>query len=477
MGLAQSFFRGEHGTKRKRMRSETNSDSDSDDSTLNRTLHTRKRKRLMTTSQYIYRALFQEGQNNDITLIALGKSWRLHKVYLMQSAFFASMFSGHWKESNEDVIRMEIVDPNINLDSLRLVLGSLYQDELTVEPAEVIPLLATATLLQLDGVITQCVEIMEETVNVQTAVKYYEASTEYGVNKVKEACFKWLLVNLLSFLPESPKRLREISVDLMESLVSSQDLCVIQTEFSLYVLLKLWLFLKLHPAIDGSAQEVINAAHQFFQARAGCQEFLLSEAGKPFEAAFRGLRLSSLIGHPNDVDMIQGDRIIPHSSLLPVFREQWFKMLRTDQGVDKGPKQLSELEFNKNSLRCGRVLFGDAAQHMWRWTGFHFGLDLVLTYDHGVLKLRRNHRMENEMSLSQQTRRNLMYRVSIFVLDEQRQVKFKLCSGIQSTTLCKNEEIRLITIEKEHSFPLLLSANFLVATPIASTTTVAVSES
>lgn len=38
------------------------------------------------------------------------------------------------------------------------------------------------------------------------------------------------------------------------------------------------------------------------------------------------------------------------------------------------------------------------------------GLDLVLTYDHGVLKLRRNHRMENEMALSQQARRNLMYR-------------------------------------------------------------------
>ena len=72
------------------------------------------------------------------------------------------------------------------------------------------------------------------------------------------------------------------------------------------------------------------------------------------------------------------------------------------------------------------------------------------------------------MSLSQQTRRNLMYRyeyrttaeicitflkcylfrVSIFVLDEQRQVKFKLCSGIQSTTLCKNEEVRLLLFEK-----------------------------
>lgn len=68
---------------------------------------------------------------------------------------------------------------------------------------------------------------------------------------------------------------------------------------------------------------------------------------------------------------------------------------------------------------------------MWRWTGFHFGkninigtifslwsivtlffigLDLVLSYDHGSLKLRRNHRMENEMALSQQARRNIMFR-------------------------------------------------------------------
>lgn len=53
------------------------------------------------------------------------------------------------------------------LSALQVVLGSLYQDELFVEPAEVVPLLATATLLQLDGVIDQCVAIMEETVNAQ----------------------------------------------------------------------------------------------------------------------------------------------------------------------------------------------------------------------------------------------------------------------------------------------------------------------
>lgn len=42
------------------------------------------RKKLMTTSQYIYRTLFLEGQNSDVTIVALGVDWCLHKVYLCQ---------------------------------------------------------------------------------------------------------------------------------------------------------------------------------------------------------------------------------------------------------------------------------------------------------------------------------------------------------------------------------------------------------
>lgn len=55
------------------------------------------------------------------------------------------------------------------------------------------------------------------------------------------------------------------SEELMGSLVSSQDLCVIQTEFSLYVLLKLWLYLKLHPAWEGTATDGISAAQHYFR--------------------------------------------------------------------------------------------------------------------------------------------------------------------------------------------------------------------
>lgn len=66
------------------------------------------------------------------------------------------------------------------------------------------------------------------------------------------------------------------------------------------------------------------------------EEFLSTETGKPYAIAFRGLRLPSLLGHPQDVDMLLGDRLIPAKLLDPVFRTQWYNMLRADQGIDKG---------------------------------------------------------------------------------------------------------------------------------------------
>ena len=101
---------------------------------------------------------------------------------------------------------MKIVDPCITLDSLHVTFGSLYQDEITVEPGEVIPVLASATLFQLEGLISQCLVIMEETVNVETVVSYWEACQAYGNVDLSKVCVEWLTVNLLSHLPDHPAR-------------------------------------------------------------------------------------------------------------------------------------------------------------------------------------------------------------------------------------------------------------------------------
>ncbi|KAM7305105.1 hypothetical protein ISCGN_015005, partial [Ixodes scapularis] len=108
-----------------------------------------KRKKLMTTSQYIYRTLFLEGQNSDVTIVALGVDWCLHKVYLCQSPYFASMFCGSWKEREEGIVEVGIEDPRVTCEALKIVFGSLYLDEIVIDPENAIPVLATATLFQL----------------------------------------------------------------------------------------------------------------------------------------------------------------------------------------------------------------------------------------------------------------------------------------------------------------------------------------
>jgi len=59
---------------------------------------------------------------------------------------------------------------------------------------KVIPVLATATLLQLEGLISQSASLMRENVNLQTAVAFYEASQMYANLDVEEACLRWLQV-------------------------------------------------------------------------------------------------------------------------------------------------------------------------------------------------------------------------------------------------------------------------------------------
>lgn len=50
---------------------------------------------------------------------------------------------------------------------METVFGSLYLDEVTIDPKDVISVLATATLFQLDELINRCSEVMIETVNAE----------------------------------------------------------------------------------------------------------------------------------------------------------------------------------------------------------------------------------------------------------------------------------------------------------------------
>ncbi|GBM72142.1 Protein germ cell-less [Araneus ventricosus] len=446
-------------------------DSEEEDYTLSP-----KRRKVMSTTRYVYQALFEEGQGSDVRIVALNRTWNLHKLYLSQSPYFNSMFNGEWRERLQDEIDIIITDENITSDALHKVFGSLYQDEIQIMPLEAVAVLACATLLQLDDLIQQSVEVMKESINIETILLYYEASELYGLIEVKNSTLDWLNRNMLFCMNASPEHLRQVSCDLMSELISSPKLVVVQTEFSLYLLLKNWVFLK-ESLFFRNYETISVAADQYFQSNKSSTPFLLTDTGSTYLNAFRALRLQHLVIHHVDMELIESDNIIPVDWFMPIFKIQWYHMLRVDQGVDKGPKQVSEEDFNRDCVRCGRVLQTDT-QHSWRWTGFNFGFDIVISYKNGCFKLRRFQTSESESPAFQSQsqiialrakKRHLMYRITVCSLDKNGRVLSKGETDIKTVSLNENEQITVLSFPATLSFPVLLSANFLLTTPLRST--------
>src|SRR5574341_1517824 len=96
---------------------------------LQQVVCTRQGKKVKIKSEYAYQTLFLNGETSDIKIRALGKVWCLHKRFLCQSDYFATMFRDSGKECHKDIIDLEINDQNINVESLQFVLGSLYRNE------------------------------------------------------------------------------------------------------------------------------------------------------------------------------------------------------------------------------------------------------------------------------------------------------------------------------------------------------------
>uniref|UniRef100_UPI00398E8F0D germ cell-less protein-like 1 isoform X1 n=2 Tax=Pristiophorus japonicus TaxID=55135 RepID=UPI00398E8F0D len=427
-----------------------------------------RRKKLKSTSKYIYQTLFLAGENSDITICALGQEWHLHKIYLCQSGYFSSMFSGSWKESSMNYIELEIPDHNIDTEALQVAFGSLYRDDVLIQPSRVVTILAAACMLQLDGLIQQCGETMKETISSKTVCGFYAAAGTYGLDSVNQKCLEWLLNNLMTH--QSVDLLKELSIGLMEKLISSPDLFVMQVEMDVYTALKKWMFLQLVPSWNGSLKQLLTDADAWFsksrKETCSCSNFLDTEQGQKFAVVFGHIRLQYVINDLTSAKIIERDMIISSGCLAAVYKQQWFAMLRTEQDNDLGPKEINKEEFELHSMRCGRKLAKDG-DYCWRWTGFSFGFDLLVTYTNRFIIFKRNTLSQPcNGAVSLLARRNIAFRLRLASFDSNGKVICNRSAGYQVLSLEKDQEQIVLNLDSRLlMFPLYICCNFLYTSP------------
>jgi len=114
-----------------------------------------------TLTGHLLRHGLEEGRYSDVTVIAFGQKYHLHKLLLDRVPFFSSAFSGPWAESSshEMTLLPEEIDSNISREAFELALKRIYGTHSPAqEDQETIGLFATACWLDMPRLVDSCVE-------------------------------------------------------------------------------------------------------------------------------------------------------------------------------------------------------------------------------------------------------------------------------------------------------------------------------
>ncbi|KAI2477437.1 BTB domain containing protein [Pyrenophora tritici-repentis] len=110
---------------------------------------------------HLYTRGLLEGRHSDITIIAFGQRYPLHRLILDRAPFFTTALSEPWLESQskEVVLHPEEIDSSITQASFELAIRKLYGVDISKESdAEAIGLFATGCWLEMQDLIDSAIE-------------------------------------------------------------------------------------------------------------------------------------------------------------------------------------------------------------------------------------------------------------------------------------------------------------------------------
>ena len=102
-----------------------------------------------------------QGKHSDISILAFGHTYKLHRIILDRAPFFASALSEPWCEASQKEVQLhpEEIDPHITLAAFELALNRLYGLNIpAVEIEEAMGLFATGCWLEMQDLVDDSVE-------------------------------------------------------------------------------------------------------------------------------------------------------------------------------------------------------------------------------------------------------------------------------------------------------------------------------
>ena len=168
-----------------------------------------------------------ESQFIDVRLKVGEDIFPAHRVVLAASSdYFYAMFTNGMKESNQEMI--ELKDENITSNAVKIILDSIYTEDLHVTEENVFEVLAAAFHLQVTSVVQQCCDFLKkEFVQLRFDLQNYcllcTVAHRYGMKDLQEAAESKMALKFKDTC-ENEEFLSIIEPDQFLSLLSRDDL-------------------------------------------------------------------------------------------------------------------------------------------------------------------------------------------------------------------------------------------------------------
>ncbi|KAJ1569892.1 hypothetical protein HK096_010895 [Nowakowskiella sp. JEL0078] len=203
----------------------------------------------------LYNKGFLAGRFSDVTIHALGASFNLHKLVLIQNHYFEGMWiGGPWVEVEKRDVNLHFDDPYISASALSVVFSRMYGNtKVEITSNNACELMATASFFNDTELVDIAVEYITQNTTAETILQYIEFANQYygpGTDTITDSCFTFLCreghqFNLIE--PKTASRATKtaamkqvfshLSLEWLERVLSA-DCFYIPNEFERYKIIK-----------------------------------------------------------------------------------------------------------------------------------------------------------------------------------------------------------------------------------------------
>ncbi|XP_030060565.1 BTB/POZ domain-containing protein 16 [Microcaecilia unicolor] len=306
----------------------------------------------------------------EVSLECLGTIWELHRPYLIKSNTLAQLFRKALQE--ETSWDLETDKQDRGEPGFAVALRNLYSSECEVDMQDVLPVLASAEVLQFPALFHHCLQMMKTGICSSTISSFYNIAERYNQDTLKEECEQWLVVNLVPKL-RSQIYLGQIPEELLQKVLTSPRLFTF-SEYHLFRTVLYWVYLQENPTCQ------ILPAHSivltFYNSFPKICSFLESEVGQKYMPLFQRLRLHG-ITDARQMEEIESINILPLKWLIQILSCHY-------HAIQTGGDTVLHTDLVMQMVRVGLIVEQNPDYHTQLFTRYGFFFQLKVMKHHSA---------------------------------------------------------------------------------------------